>query len=139
MEDLLNIANGVMDNFDPEKDSVRDFTNLPDGKYKAVIEEVGHRTSEKGTQSVFFKCGITDGASAGRYLWASYYFTEKMAEQNIQKMMKIANQLGFDYKEIDFNGVDTIAKSLNGLIGEEVTLLAKTGKTDFQNVEIVLA
>lgn len=138
MEDLLNIANGVMDNFDPEKDSVRDFSNLPDGEYKALIEEVGHRKSEKGTLSVFFKCGITDGDNAGRFLWASYYFTEKMAEQNIQKMIKIAHQLGFDYKEIDFKSVETIAKSLDGMIGEEVTLLAKTGKTDFQNVEIVL-
>jgi len=140
MDDILKIANGVMKNFNPETDKVRDFTNLPDGEYTGLIEEVGSRISEaKGTPSVFFKVGITEGDSTGRFLWANYYFVGKMMEINIQKMISIAHQLGFDYNEIDFTDNASIAKSLEAVVGEEVTVVAKTSKDDFQNVEIVLA
>lgn len=136
MDDLLKIAGNVMDNFNPETDSVSDYENLPDGKYDALVAEVGHRTSEKGTKSVFLKFEIAGGKFEGRNTWANFYFTEKMAEVTIKRILKMVHDFGFELTIDAFKSVEELSENLQGLVGNEAEIVLKTSKSGYQNVEV---
>ena len=76
MEDLLNIANKVMENFNPAVDKVDDFENLPDGEYSCLLEDVTARTSEKGTNWISFKFSVMTGEHENRLIFVllEYFF-----------------------------------------------------------------
>lgn len=137
MEDLLKIAGNVMENFNPETDSANDFQDLPDGQYTGLITEIGNRTSEKGTQSVFLKVEITEGDHKGRFIFVNYYFTEKTTERSIKMVLKLVHAFGFELTVDAFKSIEELTENLQGLVGSEAIVTQKTSKTGFANHDVV--
>jgi hypothetical protein len=134
MDDLLKIAGGIMDKFDPATDSASDFESLPDGDYTGLIEEVNNSRNEKGTTWISMKVEVTDGDSKGRVIFVNYYFTEKMAERAIKEILIVVNQLGFENLPLDaFKSMDSLAEALQALVGSDVSVNQKTSKNGFTN------
>lgn len=126
-----------METFNPETDSASDFDNLPDGLYKVLITDVTSRTSEKGTKSVALKTEVISEAYNGRFIFVNYYFTEKTTERSIKYILKLVNELGFEALTVDaFKSIETLAESLQALVGTEANVKQTTSKSGFTNQEV---
>lgn len=137
MEDLLKVAGNVMDSgFDPAKDSANDYDNLPDGKYVGVVEDVTHGKTQSGNPKLSVKFEVTDGDHTGRKIWANFYFVDKMMEVAVKRVMIMVNKFGYELSLDSFKSVETLAEDISGIVGEEAELTLKTGKNDFQNVDV---
>lgn len=136
MDDLLKIAGNVMDNFNPETDSANDFEDLADGVYTGLLTEVGHRTSEKGTKSIFLKFEITSDNAKGRFIWVNHYFTEKTTERSIKYILKLVHDYGFELTLDAFKSLEELSENLQGLVGKSAEIVQKTSKSGFANYDV---
>ena len=136
MDDLLNIANTVMGNFDPAKDKVDDFEEIADGTYPCLLEKVTARTSEKtGNTWISLDFSImTEGEN--RHLFVPYFFTEKMVERSIKGLTKLAYDFGYQIGADAFASFETLAETLNGMAGNQATVEKKTTNSGFTNYKI---
>lgn len=137
MEDLLNIANKVMENFNPAVDKVDDFENLPDGEYNCLLEDVTARKSEeKGTNWISFKFSIMSGEYENRLIFVNFFFTEKTIERSIKGITKLAFDFGYELPADAFTSYDTLAETLNSMAGNQATVKQTTSKNGFANYKV---
>lgn len=136
MEDLLNIANKVMENFNPAVDKVDDFENLPDGEYSCLLEDVTARKSEKGTEWIGFKFSIMAGEYENRLIFVNKFFTEKTIERSIKEITKLAFDFGYELPAEAFTTLETLAETLNGMAGNQATVKQTTSKNGFTNYKV---
>ena len=138
MDDLLNVAKGVMENFDPAKDSVDTYEEIKDGEYNCLLEDVKHQVSkETGNNWIGFKFSIQDeGEYKGRYLFVNYFFTQKTTERSIKALTKLAYEFGYQLPLDSFSDFDTLADTLNGMAGNQALVKKSTSKNDFVNYKV---
>jgi len=136
MEDLLNIANKVMENFDPATDKVDDFEKLPDGEYSCLLEDVTARENDKGTKWISLKFSVMSGEHANRIIFVNFFFTEKTMERSIKGISKLAYDFGYTLPAEAFTTLETLAETLNGLAGNQATVKQTTSKNDFTNYKV---
>lgn len=133
MNDLLNMANKVMTEFNPATDKVENFERVPDGDYNCLIEEVVYKQNEKGTKWVSMKCTIIDGEYENRLIFVNYFFSEKTMERSIKSLIKLAYLLGYQLPDNTFQDVPTIAEVFNQFAGNKILVNQKTSKNDYVN------
>lgn len=136
MDDLLNIANKVMEGFNPATDKVDDFEKLPDGEYNCLLEDVTARKSEKGTNWISFKFSVMSGDYENRLIFVNYFFTEKTIERSIKGITKLAYEFGYDLPADAFASYETLAETLNSMAGNQATVKQTTSKNDFTNYKV---
>lgn len=136
MEDLLNIASKVMENFNPAVDKVDDFEKLPDGEYSCLLEDVTARKSEKGTQWISFKFSIMSGEYENRLIFVNFFFTEKTIERSIKGITKLAFDFGYELPAEAFTTLETLAETLSSMAGNQATVKQTTSKNDFTNFKV---
>lgn len=136
MEDLLNIANKVMENFNPAVDKVDDFENLPDGEYSCLLEDVTARVSEKGTNWISFKFSVMTGEYENRLIFVNKFFTEKTIERSIKEITKLAFDFGYELPAEAFTTLESLAETLNSMAGNQATVKQTTSKNGFANYKV---
>lgn len=136
MDNLLNIANKVMESFDPKTDKVDDFEKLPDGEYMCLLEEVTAKKSEKGTEWIGFKFSIMNGDYENRLIFVNKFFTEKTVERSIKEITKLAFEFGYSLPADAFTSLETLAQYLNQMAGNQATVKQSTSKNDFTNYKV---
>src|SRR5690625_7800184 len=89
---LMDIANEILqEGWDPKKDSVNDYDNLPDGTYYAMLENVEWRVSDSGFEWLNLALETTDGEYEGKkFVGIIIYNKEQFQSQNIKQAKKIA-------------------------------------------------
>ena len=132
MDDLMSIAAKTMENFDPAVDKVDDFEKLPDGEYECLLEEVTSKESEKGTKWISLKFSVMSGEYENRYIFVNHFFTEN----SIKRILKLANDFGYDLPVDAFESLDTLAETLNTMAGNQATVKQTTSKNDFTNYTV---
>ena len=136
MDDLLNIATKVMEDFNPETDTVSDFEKLPDGDYNCLLEEVTANKNEKGTNWICFKFSVLDGDYINRLIFVNFFFTEKTAERSVKGITKLAYDFGYDVPVEAFTSYETLAETCNTMAGNQATVHQTTSKNDFTNYKV---
>ena len=136
MDDLLNIAQKTMENFDPATDKVDDFEEVADGEYTCLLEDVTARVSEKGTNWISLKFSIMEGDNEGRFLFVNYFFTEKTVERSIKGITKLAYEFGYELPTDAFTSYESLAETLNGMAGNQATVKKSTSKNGFTNYKV---
>ena len=136
MDDLLNIANKVMEGFNPATDTVDNFEKIPDGEYNCILEDVTARKSEKGTEWIGFKFSIMGGEYDNRLIFVNKFFTEKTVERSIKEITKLAFDFGYNLPAEAFTTLESLAETLNQMAGNQATVKQTTGKNDFTNFKI---
>ncbi len=135
MNNLLDIASEVMEGFNPATDSADDFEKLPDGVYLCVLEDVTHKSNEKGTEWISFKYTVMDGDYENKCIYANYFFTEKTVKRSIKLLGKVAYAFGYELPLQAFENLDTLAESLNNMAGNQANVEQVT-KNDYSNYTI---
>lgn len=137
MDDLLNIATKTMERFDPAKDSVDNFEEMPDGEYTGLLEEVTARKNDNGTNWINFKYSILDNEEYNnRFIFVNYFFTEKTVERSIKMLTKLAYEFGYQLPIESFANYETLAETLNGMAGNQATVKKTTAKSGFVNYTV---
>lgn len=137
MDDLLNIAQKTMENFDPAVDKVDDFENLPDGEYSCLLEDVTARKSEeKGTEWMSFKFSVMSGDYENRLIFVNYFFTEKTVERSIKGITKLAYEFGYEIPVESWTNLETLAETLNAMAGNQATVKQTTSKNGYANYKV---
>lgn len=137
MDDLLNIAQKTMENFDPAVDKVDDFENLPDGEYSCLLEDVTARKSEeKGTEWMSFKFSVMSGDYENRLIFVNYFFTEKTIERSIKGITKLAYEFGYEIPVESWTNLETLAETLNAMAGNQATVKQTTSKNGYANYKV---
>lgn len=136
MEDLLNIANKVMETFNPAVDKVDNFENIPDGEYNCLLEDVTARTSEKGTKWISFKFSIMNGEHENRLIFVNKFFTEKTEERSIKEILKLAFEFGYELPAEAFTTLNTLAETLSSMAGNQAIVKQTTSKNGFTNFKV---
>lgn len=136
MDDLLSIASKTMENFDPAVDKVDDFEKLPDGEYNCLLEDVTARKSDKGTEWISLKFSVMSGEYENRLIFVNHFFTEKTIERSIKRILKFANDFGYDLPVDAFESLNTLAETLNSMAGNQATVKQTTSKNDFTNYTV---
>lgn len=137
MDDLLKIASGVMENFNPAVDSADDYEDLKDGEYSCMLEEVKDRVSaEKGTKWISLQFRILEGEYADRFLFVNYFFTEKTTERSIKGLIKLAHEFGYELPLEAFTDMSTLSEALTSLEGTNATVKQTTSKSGFANHKV---
>lgn len=136
---LLEKAQEIMGTFDPEKDSVSEFENLPDGDYLGLLEEVTARKSEeKGTEWISLSFSvIEEGEYQGRLIFVNFFFTEKTTDRSIKGIIKTAHDFGYELPTDAFADLETLAEYLGSMAGETAIITQKTSKSGFANFTVV--
>lgn len=140
MNDLLTIATKVMEEFDPTKDSVYDYENVPDGLYNCLVEEVSKKhNEEKGTDRITVKCSVIGGEYDGKYIFVNHYFTtEKAKIISFKKILQLINFLGYQKPNVEvFDNLDALAEMLNSMAGNQITIKQTTNKAGYPNHEYI--
>lgn len=137
MDDLLNIAQKTMENFNPAVDKVDDFENLPDGEYSCLLEDVTARKSEeKGTEWMSFKFSVMSGDYENRLIFVNYFFTEKTVERSIKGITKLAYEFGYEIPVESWTNLETLAETLNAMAGNQATVKQTTSKNGYANYKV---
>ena len=137
MDDLLNIAQKTMENFNPAVDKVDDFENLPDGEYSCLLEDVTARKSEeKGTEWMSFKFSVMSGDYENRLIFVNYFFTEKTVERSIKGITKLAYEFGYEIPVESWTDLETLAETLNAMAGNQATVKQTTSKNGYTNYKV---
>lgn len=136
MDNLLDIANKVMEGFNPATDKVDDFEKLPDGEYNCLLEDVTARKSEKGTNWISFKFSVMTGDYENRIIFVNYFFTDKTVERSIKGITKLAYEFGYEIPEESWTNLETLADTLNAMAGNQATVKQTTSKNDFTNYKV---
>lgn len=137
MDDLLNIAQKTMENFNPAVDKVDDFENLPDGEYSCLLEDVTARKSEeKGTEWMSFKFSVMSGEYENRLIFVNYFFTEKTVERSIKGITKLAYEFGYEIPVESWTNLETLAETLNAMAGNQATVKQSTSKNGYTNYKV---
>jgi hypothetical protein len=136
MDNLLDIANKVMEGFDPKTDTVDNFEKIPDGEYSCLLEDVTARKSEKGTEWIGFKFSIMTGDYENRLIFVNKFFTEKTVERSIKEITKLAYDFGYELPADAFTTLETLAGYLNQMAGNQATVKQTTSKNDFTNFKV---
>ena len=137
MDDLLNIATNVMENFDPATDSVDTYEDIKDGNYTGLLESVTSNQNDKGTTWICFKFSILDNEEyKNRFIFVNYFFTEKMVERSIKALNKLAYEFGYQLPVESFTSLDTLAETLNGMAGNQAIIEKKTSNSGFVNYKV---
>lgn len=137
MDDLLNIAQKTMENFNPAVDKVDDFENLPDGEYSCLLEDVTARKSEeKGTEWMSFKFSVMSGDYENRLIFVNYFFTEKTVERSIKGITKLAYEFGYEIPVESWTDLETLAETLNAMAGNQATVKQTTSKNGYANYKV---
>lgn len=133
MDDLLKVATGVMENFNPETDSADSYEDLKDGEYACLLEEVTNRKNDKGTVWISLQFSITEGENQGRFMFVNYFFTEKMIERSIKSLIKLAHEFGYELTIDSFADMETLCETLQSLCGISAIVKQTTSKNGFAN------
>ena len=136
MDDLLNIAQKTMENFNPATDSVDNFEKLPDGEYSCLLEDVTARKNDKGTNWISFKFSIMSGNYENRLIFVNYFFTEKTVERSIKGITKLTYEFGYELPTEAFATYETLAEFLNQMAGNQAIVKQTTSKNDFTNYKV---
>lgn len=137
MDDLLNIASNVMENFNPATDSVDTFEDIKDGEYHGLLESVTANQNDKGTNWISFKFSILDNEEyKNRFIFVNYFFTEKMVERSIKALNKVAYEFGYQLPVESFASFETLAETLNGMAGNQAIVEKKTSNSGFVNYKV---
>ena len=136
MDELLNIATKVMENFNPATDKVDNFEEVEDGTYNCLLEKVTSRESEKGTKWINLDFSIMDNDD-NRHIFVPYFFTEKTVERSIKAINKLAYEFGYELPLEAFSSYETLAETLDGMSGNTAKVTKKTSKSGFANYKIV--
>lgn len=134
---LLEIATETLKNFDPAKDSVDTFEEIPDGNYDAVLEKVTARKNDKGTEWVSFEYSIIGGDFGGRKIFVNYFFTEKMIARSVKMLTKLAFEFGYELPIEVFETLEGLAETLDSTFaGNTMSIEKSTSKNDFANYKV---
>ena len=136
MDDLLNIAQKTMENFNPATDSVDNFEKLPDGEYSCLLEDVTARKNDKGTNWISFKFSIMSGNYENRLIFVNYFFTEKTVERSIKAITKLTYEFGYELPTEAFATYETLSEFLNQMAGNQAIIKQTTSKNDFTNYKV---
>lgn len=136
MDELLNIATKTMEHFNPATDTVDSFEKLPDGEYTCLLEDVKAKKNEKGTNWINLKFSIIGGDYANRLMFVNYFFTEKTMERSIKSITKLAYDFGYQLPLEAFTNLEQLAKTLNGMAGNQARVKQTTGKNDYTNYTV---
>lgn len=137
MDDLLNIAQKTMENFNPATDKVDNYEEVEDGDYTCLLEKVTHRVSaEKGTNWISFDFSIIEGENENRHMFVNYFFTEKTAERSIKTINKVAYEFGYTLPVEAFSSFETLAETLNSMAGNQAIVSKKTSNNGFTNYKV---
>lgn len=124
--------------FDPKKDAVNDFDNLPDGEYDAILTNVSWQgPNDNGTEWLSFEFEVlNEGYENRKYFGNIFFSNEKMMELNLKRAMKTAAVLGVDLTIEDFEDETTLVETLKEGVGNQCVIELKTNKKGtFQNWE----
>lgn len=136
MDNLLDIANKVMEGFDPATDTVDDFEKLPDGEYTCLLEDVTARKNDKGTNWIAFKFSVMSGDYENRLIFVNYFFTDKTTERSIKAITKLAYEFGYELPIDAFATFESLAETLSAMAGNQATVKQTTSKNDFTNYKV---
>lgn len=145
MDNLLDIANKTMENFDPAVDKVDDFENLPDGEYSCLLEDVTARKSEEtGSNWISFKFSVMSGEHENRLIFVNYFFTEKTVERSIKGITKLAYEFGYELPLVEIlsqanettEQLKALAETLNSMAGNQATVKQTTSKNGYANYKV---
>src|SRR5690625_4565002 len=140
---LMEAAAQILaEGFDPKKDPVSEYENLPDGTYFAMLEGVEWRVSDSGFEWLNLAFEITDGEYKGRKFNGMISFNnQQFLNRNIKLAMQTAAAVGVELQPEDFIEPETaLVEAFQDGLGQEVDLTLttwkskKTGKTG-QNFE----
>lgn len=140
---LMDLAAGILEEgWDPKKDSVNEWDNLPDGTYYAMLENVEWRVSDSGFEWLNLVFEITDGEHEGKKFFGMISFNnEQFQARNIKLAMQTAAAVGVTLQPEDFAEPETaLVEAFQDGLGQEVDLTLttwtskKTGKSG-QNFE----
>lgn len=134
---LLEIATETLNNFDPAKDSVDTFEELPDGNYNALLEEVKAKENDKGTEWVSFVYSVVGDEYANRKIFVNYFFTEKMTARSVKMLTKLAYDFGFELPVEAFETLEGLAQTLNDTFaGNTMAIEKTTSNSGFVNYKV---
>jgi hypothetical protein len=133
MEDLLSLANELMKDDNYKKTN---YTEIPDGTYKAIIESIALKESQTGNTYVNFTLVITDGEFSERKLFVNRFLTEGAIKITVSQIMNLIKTCGYELEGDMFTDYETMVNCLQSLIGQEITVTKKT-KGDFANYTMV--
>ena len=136
MSDLLDMAKGVMKNFDPETDQATNFEGVPDGTYPAEVHEVTQGETQNGNDFVSIHWKITGDDQNGRLLFVNYYFTDATTEISIKRLIKLLHEYGMELGIDAFETFETLVETLTGMVGYKGSLRQKTNSGGFPNYHI---
>src|SRR5690625_7564397 len=106
---LMDIANEILqEGWDPKKDSVNEYDNLPDGTYYAMLENVEWRVSDSGFEWLNLAFEITDGEREGKKFFGMIRFNnEQFQARNIKLAMQTTETNGVKLKPETFAKPET--------------------------------
>ena len=135
MDNLLDIANKVMEGFDPANDKVDNFEKLPDGEYTCLLEKATAKKNDKGTQWISLDFSIMDRED-NRHLFVPYFFTDKSMERSIKGISKLAFDFGYTLPADAFTDLETLAGYVDQMAGNQAIVKQTTSKNDYTNYKI---
>lgn len=124
MEDLLKIANELMENDNYKKGNT--FEELPDGTYLCSLEKVELRESQSGNQYFSFTNVIIDGDYTERKLFVNMFLTEKTIKRTFSSIMNLITSCGFELDPSMFTDYETLEGCLQNLVNSQITITKKT-------------
>ena len=126
MDNLLDIANKVMEGFDP----------ATDGEYTCLLEDATARKNDKGTNWIAFKFSVMSGDYENRLIFVNYFFTDKTTERSIKAITKLAYEFGYELPIDAFTTFESLAETLSAMAGNQATVKQTTSKNDFTNYKV---
>lgn len=124
MEDLLKIANELMENDNYKKQG--NFEELPDGTYVCNLDKVELRESQSGNQYFSFTNTVVDGEYTERKIFVNMFLTEKTIKRTFSSIMNLITSCGYDLDPSMFGDYETLESCLQNLVNAQVTINKKT-------------
>ncbi len=133
MEDLLKIANELMENDNYKKEV--SYEELPDGDYVVNIDKIEYKVNDKGTPWINFATTVTEGEYTERKLFFSYFLTEKTVKRSISALMNVITSFGYALDAEMFSDFETLTNCLQSLINK-TGYVNKTTNGNYTNYKL---
>ena len=133
MDDLLSLANGLIENNNFKNDNNYE-EKKPDGDYDVVIKNIKLKTSDNtGTQWFSIVVDVVEGEYANQSFYISLFLTEKTLKGTLAKIMQLITACGYTLDAGAFASFETIETNLQEVIGSEIILHKKTSSKGYIN------
>lgn len=124
MEDLLKIANELMENDNYKKQGA--FEEVPDGNYLANLDKVELRESQSGNQYFSFTNTVLDGEFTERKIFINMFLTEKTIKRTFSSIMNLITSCGYEIDPSMFADYETLLGCLQNLVNSQLSITKKT-------------